>query len=370
MQIAALLSATNTVAYIETIGGRMPRLSELGRVFRRLRSFFAGTKAKHSRRGLDPRNVHIVSPLAVPLHANRFVSWLNTRMLVWQVRRAVKRFGMSKPIIWSFSPRWAPVIQKIEHDLLVFHCVDGLHTYDASDAFRRQFQRVVCEADVVFTPGVLLERELLPLNPATFRIGHGCGSEHLEYRDDGTLPADLVDIPEPRAICAGTLANWVDYPLLTEVARRLPGISFVLIGYIHALTPRDRVDALLALPNVHYLGYKNFGELPRYYRRAAVGLVPYQADNEHIRYSTPTKFLDYFAAGLPAVSTRYPASEAMGELVACASTPDDFAAAIERAIARDSREAAQQRRGYARDHTWERQIAKMCEQIHGRLHGG
>lgn len=369
MQIAALLSEANTVAYIETMGGRMPRISELGRVFRRLKSFFAGAKAKRSKKGLDPRNTHIVSPLAIPLHGYKLVSRLNTLILTWQVRRVLKRLKMSKPIIWSFSPRWEPVIRKIEHELLVFHCVDGLHTYDPSNAFRQQFERTVREADVVFTPGVLLERELRPLNPATYRIGHGCGAEHLAYSDNGTLPMDLVDIPEPRAIYAGTLANWVDYPLLFEVARRLPKVSFVLIGYIHALAPRDQVGMLISLPNVFHLGYKNFDDLPPYYRGAAVGLVPYQADNEHIQYSTPTKFLDYCAAGLPTVSTRYPAAESMGDIATCATTPDEFVAAIGQAIADSSQEAAQRRREYARDHTWERQVAKMSERIRERLHG-
>jgi glycosyltransferase involved in cell wall biosynthesis len=370
MQISALLSEANTIAYIETMGGRMPRISELGRVFRRLKSFFASAKAKRSKKGLDPRNAHIVSPLAIPLHGYKLVSWFNTLILTWQVRRVMKRLKMSRPIIWSFSPRWEPVIRKIEHELFVFHCVDGLHTYDASDAFKQQFERTVRSANVVFTPGVLLERELRPLNPATYRIGHGCGSEHLAPTGNATLPEDFVDIPEPRAIYAGTLANWVDYALLAEVARRLPSISFVLIGYIHALAPRVQIDALISLPNVFHLGYKNFDDLPRYYQGAAIGLVPYQAENEHIQYSTPTKFLDYCAAGLPIVSTRYPAAESMGDIVVCATTPDEFVAAIERALTGNSPESASRRREYARNHTWERQVEKMSEQIRERLHGG
>jgi len=370
MQIAALLSESNTVVYIETMGGRMPRIRELGRVFRRLKSFFVGSQAKRSKKGLDPRNTHIVSPLAIPLHGNRIVSWLNNLMLGWQVRRVLKRLKMSMPIIWSFSPRWEPVIGKIDYELVVFHCVDGLHTYDASDAFKRQFERVVRNANLVITPGVLLERELKLLNPATYRIGHGCVTDHLKQPNNGVSLKDIADIPQPRAIYAGTLAKWVDYPLLAEVARRLPKVSFVLIGYVHALAPRDQVDMLISLPNVFHLGYKNFDELPGYYRGAAVGLVPYQADNEHIQYSTPTKFLDYCAAGLPAVSTRYPAAEAMGDMVRCATTPDEFVVAIEQAIADNTEAAVQRRREYARNHTWERQVAKMSELIDKRLHGG
>ncbi len=368
MQIAALLSESNTVVYIETIGGRMPHIKEFGRVLRRIKSFFVGTKVRRSRKGLDPRNTSIVSPLAIPLHRNTFISWLNNLVLTWQVRYILGRLKITKPIIWSFSPRWESVINKIDHELLIFHCVDGLHTYDASDVFRQQFERVVRKANLVITPGVLLERELKALNSATYRIGHGCGIEHLRSSNISLLPNDIMVIPEPRAIYAGTLANWVDYKLLTEVAIQLPKISFVLIGYIHALAPREQVDALISLNNVFHLGYKNFDELPSYYQGAAVGLVPYEANNEHIQYSTPTKFLDYCAAGLPAVSTRYPAAEAMGNLVLCATTSGEFVAAIKQAIAEDSKVEAQRRREYATNHTWERQVEMMSERIREHLH--
>jgi glycosyltransferase involved in cell wall biosynthesis len=364
------LSESNKVAYVETMGGRMPRLSELGRVWQRLGRIVRGSGAQGRQRGLGPRRVTIFSPFAVPLHGNRVVDRLNRRILAFQVRRLLRRMGMRRPIIWSFSPLWEPVINVLDHQCLIFHCVDALHTYDSSPAFRARFERTARTADLVFTPGVLLEQELRRLNPATYRIGHGCGSDHLDYRDDGGTPADLRAVPEPRVIYAGTLANWVDYRLLTDVARRLPAISFLLVGYVHALAPREQVRMLCALPNVHHLGYKNFADLPRYYRRSTAGIVPYQADNEHIRYSSPTKFLDYIAAGLPVVSSRFPAAETMEPMVQCADTAAEFAAAVEKVIADISPERTAQRKAYARDHTWERQVAAMCGHVRRHLHGG
>jgi glycosyltransferase involved in cell wall biosynthesis len=368
MQIAAILSESNVVVYIETMGGRMPRINELGRVFRRIKYFFVGVNGKRSRKGLDSRNVHIVSPLAIPFHRNGILSWFNNLILVWQVKRVLKRFKIMNPIVWSFSPRWESVISKIKHELMVFHCVDGLHTYDASNIFKQQFERTVRSADLVFTPGVLLERELKQLNQSTYRIGHGCGTQHLEAFGNVITPIDFANIPVPRAIYAGTLASWVDYPLLIEAAKRLPYISFVFVGYIHSLAPRDQINILTSLPNVFHLGYKNFDELPRYYQCADVGIVPYHANDEHIQYSTPTKFLDYCAAGLPIVSTRYPAAEAMADVVNCTSTLDEFVTAIQQAIDNNTEEAIRKSREYASNHTWEQQVAKMSARIQHHLH--
>lgn len=364
MQIAAILSRHNNVIYLETIGGRMPKFSELGRVLRRLQAFLRPANAAKKRRGLNPLNVKIISPLAIPMHGVALIDWLNKKLLTYQVRSAMRAANMTCPIVWSFSPRWEGIIGSIPKEKSIFHCVDGLHTYDASDSFREQFTRTVKSADLIFTPGVLLEKELSKLNPNVHRIGHGCSDDHLSaYTKSFHKPPDISGIPTPIAIYAGTLANWVDYTLLQHVANKLTDVSFVLIGYVHALAPAAQVDELLALPNVHHLGYKNFSELSAYYGSATVGLVPYQAANEHIQYSTPTKFLDYFAAGLPVVSTRYPASEAMGELVSLASSASEFSRALRGAIACDTDPDKDLRRVYAQENTWDRQVQKMSAYI-------
>ncbi|MFQ5807932.1 MAG: glycosyltransferase, partial [Phycisphaerae bacterium] len=358
----AALSEHNNVAYVETMGGRMPRLSEMGRLLQRIGRILHGVRRGTSR-GLDPHNVHIFSPLAIPIHNNRLIVWVNRQALVFQLRRLMAKLGMERPIIWSFSPRWQMVAERLDHACLIFHCVDGLHTYDASEAFKAQFERTASSADMVFTPGRLLYDELVALNPNTHRIGHGCAETHLAFRDDGRSLPELADVPEPRVIYSGTLANWIDYDLMIRLAELLHEMSFVVIGYVHALALRPKVDALLGLPNVHAVGYQNFSRLPRFYSRSAVGIVPYQADNEHIRYSTPTKFLDYVAAGLPCVSTRFPAAEELGAFCAIADTPEDFAAAIREAIADDDATKRAARRAYAAEHSWERQVATMCGAI-------
>jgi glycosyltransferase involved in cell wall biosynthesis len=363
MQIAALLSETNEVLYIETMGGRFPRITEYRRVLRRLKSFFTVIPVEGKNKGLDARNVTIYSPICIPLHGLRLISWFNTLVLTWQVRRAMKRMEMQRPIIWSFSPRWQPVIQKLDHNFLIFHCVDGLHTYDASEAFKSQYERSVRDADVVFTPGVLLERELRVLNKSTYRVGHGSGGRHLIQSDICETPPDIAGIAEPRAVYAGTLANWVDYSLLIDAAQRLPNVSFVLIGYIHALAPIKKVELLISLPNVHHIGFKNYNDLPHYYGSSAVGLVPYQADNEHIQYCTPTKFLDYFAAGIPIVSTCFPAAESMGGLVKCAVSNEDFISSIVQAVACNPKEEIQKRLEFAKSNSWELQLARMSRHI-------
>jgi len=364
MHISAILSENNRVGYVETMGGRMPRWSEVGRVWARLKRMIgSASTARGNRQGLDPRNVQILTPFAIPIHGNWLVDRVNQKLLVVQIRRFLSRLGMRRPLIWSFSPRWESVVANLAHDLSIFHCVDALSTYDTSPSFRSQFERTVKQADLVFTPGILLEQELRQLNPSTFRIGHGCGQEHLDYKGDGSRPEDIGAVSSPYVIYAGTLANWIDYELLTQAAEALPKVSFVLIGYVHAFAPKALVERLVGLDNVHSIGYKNYSELPRYYEHASVGIIPYMANNEHIQYSTPTKILDYLAAGLPVVSTRFPASESMQPMITCVSSAEEFISAVVWLLETQSEQSLVARRQFAIDNSWEAQVGKMCHHI-------
>ena len=61
---------------------------------------------------------------------------------------------------------------------------------------------------------------------------------------------------------------------------------------------------LMSFSNVFPLGYKKF-EVLQIILIIAIYIVPYNEKNIHIQYSTPTKFLDYLASGLPVVSTNF-----------------------------------------------------------------
>jgi glycosyltransferase involved in cell wall biosynthesis len=54
--------------------------------------------------------------------------------------------------------------------------------------------------------------------------------------------------------------------------------------------------------NIHWLGGKEYRDLPRYLARWDIGLMPF-AINESTRFISPTKTPEFLAAGLPVVST-------------------------------------------------------------------
>src|SRR5207253_5903606 len=90
----------------------------------------------------------------------------------------------------------------------------------------------------------------------------------------------------------------MDIELLDRVAALRPDWQFVMIGPVVKLDPAD----LPRRPNLHYLGSKEYNELPAYIAGWDVALMPF-AMNESTRFISPTKTPEYLAAGRPVVST-------------------------------------------------------------------
>ena len=363
MHISSQLSLENKVVYLETIGGRFPKLSEIGRVFRRIVNFFGSSRKHKIQKGLDPNNVIIESPLAIPIYNSPILDKINKKILNFQIKKILKKNNFSNIIIWCFSPRWEGVINELDYNILIFHCVDALNTYDSSNEFYNKFKRIVKKSDIVLTPSKLLEKDLKKINHRTKRIPHGCDDRYLDSVFKIENSAELSKIKKPIAIYVGTLANWVDYNLLIDVVSKNKKISFVLIGYIHALAPKNKITKLLNFSNVYHLGYKKFEFLSNYIRMSDVCIVPYDQTNKHIQYSTPTKFLDYLASGLPIISTSFPDAYNYKDMIYIAKNAIKFSKCLDIATAEKSKSIVQKRKNFAKQNAWSTQISKMEMEI-------
>jgi glycosyltransferase involved in cell wall biosynthesis len=131
----------------------------------------------------------------------------------------------------------------------------------------------------------------------------------------------------------------------------------VMIGPVVKISESD----LPRGENIHYLGMKDYDELPGYFAGWDVGMMPF-AMNEATRYISPTKTPEYLAAGLPVVST--PITDVVDPyghagLVHIAGTADEFIKAIDSSMAEDAAERNAKAAEFLSRNSWDTTYTAM-----------
>ena len=225
-------------------------------------------------------------------------------------------------------------------------------------------------ADLVFTGGASLHTATRARRADAHCFPSSIDSAHFRTARDGQLadPADQAGIGRPRIGFFGVIDERMDLALVAEVAALRPDWQLMMIGPTAKIDPADLPRAA----NIHWLGSKDYPQLPQYLAHWDLAWMPF-ALNESTRYISPTKTPEFLAAGLPVVSTPiHDVVEPYGRrgLVGIAVDAPAMIAAIERLLAED-RAARAARRIAADAHlagsSWDRTWAAMRDLIDAAL---
>lgn len=242
--------------------------------------------------------------------------------------RKVTRFDT-----WYYTPMALAFSAHLKPEVTVYDAMDELSAFAGAPPELLERERMLFgRADVVFTGGHSLyehkrtQHRNVHAFPSSIEVSHF--AQALTAQQD---PADQANIPHPRVGFYGVLDERFDAALMAEVARLRPEMQFVLIGPIVKIDPKS----LPSSSNVHLLGGKSYNELPSYLAGWDAAMLPF-ALNESTRFISPTKTPEYLAAGKRVVST--PIRDVVEDygrhgLVEIAATAEEFAAALDRALA-------------------------------------
>ncbi len=369
------LARENRVLFVESLGLRQPQLAgrDLARIARRLRRGLAPPRAADG--------LHVLAPLVLPLHRPAAVRALNRRLLRAQVRRAARRLGVRRPILWAYVPQAEALIEALDPELVVYHCVDDIAAQEGVDtaSFRAAERRFAARADLVLASAPALAERMRELSgnvvyapnvadtalfARALRPSQSDQSPAAPPNQSPTARADPVvaALPQPRIVFTGAVvAKKLDVPLLAALARSRPEWSFALVGPVGAGDPGTDVAALQGEPNIHLLGTRTYEQLPDVLRAADAGLIPY-ARNALTESVFPMKVYEYLAAGLPVVATPLPALAGVAE-VATAPDAEGIARLLEEAIAGNNPERRAERSRGAAAHSWERRLEEIAAAI-------
>ena len=351
------LAKTRRVLWLNSLATRTPKLSsgrDLGKIKRKLGEFAKG-----------PQNVEndlwVMSPLVLPLPHSSIARAINRQVLRATIRALRLKLGIEDFQLWTFLPNTADYVGTLGEQLSVYYCVDewSMFSYLDKQQTVAAEEKLLDRVDAVFAINHALADAKRARNEATFVSPHGV--DHALFAralDPATIePADIAALPHPRIGFYGTLQTWVDFELIAQVARKRPAWQIVLIGQQLA-----DVSMLRSLPNVHLLGQKRHDELPAYCKGFDVGIIPYLID-ERMAFVNPLKLREYLSAGLPVVSTAVPEVKRYSNMCEIASSPDEFIAATERALATTSAEARAARSAAMTNETWAARVAEVTRRV-------
>ena len=261
------------------------------------------------------------------------------------------------PEVLLYTPMAIELAEALEPVRLAYDVMDDLAAFRAAPAgmVLRQ-RRLLAEADVVFAGGRSLHRSA---------SAQRRGPVHLFPSGvDVTHYDAAVALREPRerlvAGYVGVIDERLDLDLLAGLAAALPDWDLQVVGPVAKIDP----DTLPVAPNLHYPGMVAYSELPQVMAGFDVALMPF-ALNEATRSISPTKTLEYLAAGLPVVSTRVP--DVVADYTGTVHLADDaaaFAAGCRKVVADSRAEREQRIRHIKHRQEWDTIAAAIDDLIH------
>jgi UDP-galactopyranose mutase len=298
----------------------------------------------------------VVAVPHLPAEPDRLRVTLSVRQLLCHLFAS---HDIRRAVFWYYTPMALEFSRDLPNAGIVFDCMDELSAFaGAPPALVALEGELLARAAVVFTGGQSLfeaKREKhshVHAFPSSVDVAH-----FARARQPHDEPQDQAAIPHPRLGFFGVVDERMDLNLVAGIARQRPDWHQIIIG------PCVKIDPITLPrgPNIHYLGMKQYDDLPRYLAGWDVALLPF-ARNASTRFISPTKTPEYLAAGCPVVSTSIrDVVRPYGDLglAYIADTPNDFVNAVEAALRRDRTPWLEIVDGFIADLSWDRTWGAM-----------
>lgn len=226
----------------------------------------------------------------------------NVPLLHDMVLRFLRSHRIDDYAIWLYTPLALPIAKRLSPNVMVYDCMDELSAFkNASPHLIKRENELFEVADIVFTGGPSLYASKKGRHANVHCFPSSVDAAHFTPKRAG-LPSQDHEaqrgIPFPRIGYYGVIDERIDIELIEKLADARQDWHVVMVGPVVKIDP----DSLPQRPNIHWLGQKNYEDLPRLAASWDVCLLPF-ALNESTRFISPTKTLEYMAAERPAVST-------------------------------------------------------------------
>jgi glycosyltransferase involved in cell wall biosynthesis len=244
-------------------------------------------------------------------------------------------------------PFWWPLARLARERFgwpVIYDCMDfhaGFST--VRKAMADQEDELLAQADVVVASSVSLEQHALGKRDDVVLLRNAGDYEHFAKTPRANNARPVIGY-------YGAIADWFDSALVADLAEHRPDWDFLLIGSTYGAD----ISRLARLPNVSLPGEEPYESLPEWLGRFDVAIIPFKR-TKLTEATNPVKVYEMLAGGKPIVSVPIPEVAALAPLVRLASNAEEFEREIVAVLA-DPDEGIEERRAFAKEHTWERRF--------------
>ena len=357
-QLMRRIANRRPVLFINSIGMRTPipgRTTQVTRrIIRKVRSVLKLLKQPLP----GTPDFHVLTPLILPFYGSKTLRSLNAWLVRRQVLLAANALGidLSDSVLFVTIPTAWDVVRPLPRRKLLANRSDLHSAFQETDQglIRKLEHELIMHSDLaLYTSHELMRTEQSLAGHRGVFFDHGVDFERFAAVQDGP-PEELAQLPRPIVGFFGGIDDYVvNLDLLKRVAEEIPGCTLLLIG--DATCP---LDEIVALPNVRWLGFRPYDQIPSYGAAFDVALMPWLR-NEWIEHSNPIKLKEYLALGLPVVSTDFPEVRLYSDVIAIARDDDHFVELVADALDGKAVGTEQTRKARVAGATWDRRAEEL-----------
>jgi len=177
----------------------------------------------------------------------------------------------------------------------------------------------------------------------------------------------LESIRTKKIAYAGSIIGSLNLDIVMEAARNLKDYSFIFIGEIRytGITEYDKkTNDLFTIDNIYHIESVSIDDLPDILRQMDILLFLYSQDKDiWTYYSFPAKLFEYFAIGLPIISTPHPVINNYQEYISIVDDADQLISAILLNTSGEIQHNSYKMRRLAKDNSWTRRKGELVNDL-------
>lgn len=368
------LSNNFNIVFLDTLNNKTTRLIDLMRSGNSLKKYGSFIKKL-----IKKRSTLIKRPVIVTIKSyNIFEEYSSIDLVLYKFQINLIALLSSRQrlfIIWAYTPIFPQILKQMKNAIWFYDFFDRIFNLESKNKdklVRNNESWLINHSKNVFVSSSYYRK-------IANRILKKRHDKKIIITSTGyNLKYHLRAKPKPSTSnkivigYAGGISDRLDFSLTLSTIQKNPDLNFIFVGpifkdpwliYKKEYNISQFIKELQNFSNatIHH-SRKRLKDQIRLVSGFTIGWIPYNLELAFNQFSTPTKFFEYCAIGLPVISTSLPVLKEYSNFAKFIDKPGDFQPAVNKLLAAQNDQKLISRKKFAQKHDLEqkyRQIIKI-----------